>query len=184
MAALRLVYESRWKALDLQLAQWAAARSSSTQSQHSTSDTTTAIPSADGGSTSSTTQPPVIPSLRYQDIPWPLPQLSGQSRGAVIGPQKLNQPSVAGAGGSSSGKDSGSSDEASSQHLRELLLAGAESAGQIKLRLRSELLRWHPDKFGARLLPFLQSSERTLVLEHAHRVSQMLTGLLGGSKVS
>ncbi|MEW5298515.1 MAG: hypothetical protein WDW36_001629 [Sanguina aurantia] len=106
MAALRSVYESRWKALDQQLAVWAIARTSGSSATVNTTTTTTTntinttnstsqsaaasdaqhlassgsdnIPALAASSSSSSSHSPhsphpAPPTLRYQDIPWPLP---------------------------------------------------------------------------------------------------------------
>ena len=52
--------------------------------------------------------------------------------------------------------------------------AGAEAA---RRRVRAELMRWHPDKFGARFGPRLAARERAGVLERVKAVAQMLTEL-------
>lgn len=52
--------------------------------------------------------------------------------------------------------------------------AGAEAA---RRRVRAELMRWHPDKFGARFGARLAARERAGVLERVKAVAQMLTEL-------
>lgn len=55
--------------------------------------------------------------------------------------------------------------------------AGAKSAADIKLALRKELMRWHPDKFtaryGARLLP----ADKDAIHAGVHEVAQQLTAI-------
>lgn len=46
------------------------------------------------------------------------------------------------------------------------------------MRVRRELMRWHPDKFMARLGPHLEPSDTPHVLSRAKDVSQALTQLL------
>jgi hypothetical protein len=41
-------------------------------------------------------------------------------------------------------------------------------------------MRWHPDKFGARLLPRLASSDKEAALAGVRAVAQQLTALMGG----
>ncbi|GAW08142.1 hypothetical protein LENED_010188 [Lentinula edodes] len=51
---------------------------------------------------------------------------------------------------------------------------------EAKERLRAELLRYHPDKFGARVLPYVLevNEEREKVMEGAKRVTEVLYQLL------
>ena len=55
-------------------------------------------------------------------------------------------------------------------------------AADVKRRLRRELLRFHPDKAGARLGPLLRggAATREAVLAGARAVTQQLTALMGG----
>lgn len=72
---------------------------------------------------------------------------------------------------------------AGEQQLRDLMLHGVEGPGDIKRRLRAELLRWHPDKFEARFaarLPPAGSGERARIAAHVHEVSQLLTKMISG----
>lgn len=51
-----------------------------------------------------------------------------------------------------------------------------QSAGPAK-SLRSEMLRWHPDKFNAKMLNKVVEGEREVVLEAAGKVARFLTQL-------
>lgn len=44
-----------------------------------------------------------------------------------------------------------------------------------KKRLRSELLRWHPDKFTGHFAHYLAESDRQRTLVRVQAISQMLT---------
>lgn len=46
-------------------------------------------------------------------------------------------------------------------------------------RIRSEMLRWHPDKFDAVALPKMREEDKAMTKEAALRVSQFLTRMLG-----
>jgi hypothetical protein len=51
--------------------------------------------------------------------------------------------------------------------------------GDLKKRLRAELLRWHPDKFSARVAPALRpAGARDAALAGARGVAQQLTALM------
>jgi len=60
---------------------------------------------------------------------------------------------------------------------RPVVLFGAEGAEAARRRVRAELMRWHPDKFGARLGARLAPAERPAALERVKAVAQMLTQL-------
>ncbi|KAF8268321.1 hypothetical protein EI94DRAFT_1578099, partial [Lactarius quietus] len=50
------------------------------------------------------------------------------------------------------------------------------SAGAVK-SLRSEMLRWHPDKFNAKVINKVIEGEREEVMEAAGKVARFLTQL-------
>jgi hypothetical protein len=58
-----------------------------------------------------------------------------------------------------------------------LCAAGAKSAADIKLALRKELMRWHPDKFTARYGARLAAADRDAVQASVKAVAQQLTAL-------
>ena len=51
-----------------------------------------------------------------------------------------------------------------------------QSAGLVK-SLRSEMLRWHPDKFNAKMLNKVMEGDREAVLEAAGKIARFLTQL-------
>lgn len=55
--------------------------------------------------------------------------------------------------------------------------AGAKSAADIKLALRKELMRWHPDKFTAKYGARLAAADKDAIQAGVHAVAQQLTGL-------
>ncbi|GLI59196.1 hypothetical protein VaNZ11_001031 [Volvox africanus] len=103
--------------------------------------------------------------LHYSDIPWPLepPTVSGQVRSSGGVPERPPLlPSV--------------------ESLRDFFLLGAAGASDVKQRLRIELLRWHPDKFGARFGSRLAAggiAQRDAVLSRVHQLAQVLMQVLG-----
>jgi hypothetical protein len=57
--------------------------------------------------------------------------------------------------------------------------SSSSGPGDLKKRLRAELLRWHPDKFAARVSPALRApSEREAALAGARAVAQQLTAFM------
>jgi len=57
-------------------------------------------------------------------------------------------------------------------------VSGAVSGPQdVKLALRRELIRWHPDKFVARWGLRLAPADKDAILEGVHAVAQQLTAL-------
>ncbi|KAG2455077.1 hypothetical protein HYH02_000899 [Chlamydomonas schloesseri] len=122
----------------------------------------------DAASVSSSSSAPRAP-LRYWDIPWPLE----------------NPHNSTGAGG-----DGGSSKRPPPAHtpppprvdaLRDFFLVGAAGPADIKKRLRAELLRWHPDKFGARFGARLEAAghaHRTCALTRVTELAKVLTQVL------
>jgi hypothetical protein len=56
-------------------------------------------------------------------------------------------------------------------------VAGARSATDIKLALRKELMRWHPDKFTARYGARLAAADKEAIHAGVHAVAQQLTAL-------
>ncbi|KAG2484840.1 hypothetical protein HYH03_016406 [Edaphochlamys debaryana] len=126
-----------------------------------------------------------VQTLSYHDVPWPLeppPASASTSASAAAGPG----PAAAG------GRTLGPAKPAphapppapSVDALRDFLLLGAESGpADVKRRLRAELLRWHPDKFGARLGPALAragEAHRAVALARVHQLAQVLTRVLAG----
>lgn len=57
------------------------------------------------------------------------------------------------------------------------LVTGAKSAADIKLALRKELMRWHPDKFTARYGARLAAADKDAIQAGVHAVAQHLTAL-------
>ncbi|GIL46201.1 hypothetical protein Vafri_3246 [Volvox africanus] len=103
--------------------------------------------------------------LHYSDIPWPLepPTMRGQVRGSGGVPERPPLPP-------------------SVESLRDFFLLGAAGASDVKRRLRIELLRWHPDKFGARFGSRLAAggmAQRDAVLSRVHQLAQVLMQVLG-----
>jgi len=54
---------------------------------------------------------------------------------------------------------------------------------ELKKRLRTELLRWHPDKMTARLAGRLVQPDQEAVVAGVRAVAQQLTGLMSSSGV-
>lgn len=55
--------------------------------------------------------------------------------------------------------------------------AGAKSAAEVKLALRKELMRWHPDKFTAKFGSRLVAADKDAVQAGVHAVAQQLTAM-------
>ncbi|EFJ40308.1 hypothetical protein VOLCADRAFT_108227 [Volvox carteri f. nagariensis] len=105
--------------------------------------------------------------LRYSDIPWPLeptqPTPAGQSQGVRGGAPPPPPPPPS---------------PPSAEALRNFLLLGATGPSDVKRRLRAELLRWHPDKFGARFgarLAAAGPAQREAALIRVQQLAQVLT---------
>ncbi|GIL71527.1 hypothetical protein Vretimale_2621 [Volvox reticuliferus] len=103
--------------------------------------------------------------LHYSDVPWPLepPTVPWGVRGSREVPAG---PSLA----------------PTVEMLRDFFLLGATGAPDVKRRLRIELLRWHPDKFGARFgrrLAAAGMAQRDAVVARVHQVAQVLMQVLG-----
>lgn len=124
-----------------------------------------------GASTMSAT--PQAP-LSYWDIPWPLeaptisttmvnmggPHQGGTTRARQPPVQPPLPPSV--------------------DSLRDFFLVGVSGPSDVKRRLRTELLRWHPDKFGARFGARLEAAgQRKVTLVRVQQLAQVLTQVLG-----
>eukprot|EP00198_Chlamydomonas_reinhardtii_P008162 XP_001697499.1 predicted protein [Chlamydomonas reinhardtii] len=88
--------------------------------------------------------------LQYWDIPWPLEGLHGTGGSAGKRPPPAHAPPPPRV-----------------DALRDFFLVGASGPADIKKRLRVELLRWHPDKFGARFGARLEAAG------HAHHASAL-----------
>jgi NF-kappa-B inhibitor-like protein 1 len=69
-------------------------------------------------------------------------------------------------------------DPADVETAEAVLLHGVEGPADVRRRLRAELLRWHPDKFVARLGARLAAGERERVLAGVQATSQLLTGMV------
>ena len=68
--------------------------------------------------------------------------------------------------------------------LREVLLRGVDDdvgvnggGGSARRALRSEMLRWHPDKFEARLGRFVRAADRERVSARVNVVAQLVAEL-------
>ena len=97
-------------------------------------------------------------ALRYEDIPWPLEPPGRSSRAEQPPPPP------------------------SADALRDFLLLGASGPADVKRRLRVELLRWHPDKFGARFgarLAGAGPAQHEAALLRVQQLAQVLTQVLG-----
>ena len=66
---------------------------------------------------------------------------------------------------------------ASAADARDVVLFCAAGAEAARRRVRAELMRWHPDKFGSRVGARLAPAERPAALERVKAVAQMLTEL-------
>eukprot|EP00775_Hariotina_reticulata_P014284 gene14284-11_t len=95
--------------------------------------------------------------IRFNDMPWPAPRPSSRSR-------QQQQPTAGLL-------------QLDSAQLRTLILSGAQGPQDVKLALRRELIRWHPDKFVARWGGRLASADKEAILEGVHAVAQHLTAL-------
>ncbi|KAI0263113.1 hypothetical protein BC834DRAFT_827973, partial [Gloeopeniophorella convolvens] len=60
------------------------------------------------------------------------------------------------------------------------LREAAQGASQAKV-IRSEMLRWHPDKFNARVLKLVAEVDRAAVAEAAGHVARILNELNTGA---
>ena len=96
-----------------------------------------------------------VPPLVFSDIPWPL----------------FGIPS--------------SAEDITPARVQEFLChperESVQSAGQAK-SLRSEMLRWHPDKFNAKVLNKVMEGDREAVKEGAGKVARILTQLTAEMK--
>ncbi|GLC37233.1 hypothetical protein PLESTB_001145300 [Pleodorina starrii] len=105
--------------------------------------------------------------LTYWDIPWPLqpPTAAGPAPRPGPAPPPAAPPPAP-----------------SAEALRDFLLLGASGPSEVKRRLRGELLRWHPDKFGARFggrLAAAGQPHSAAALARVHQLAQVLTQVLG-----
>lgn len=66
--------------------------------------------------------------------------------------------------------------------LRRTILQGASGPSDVRARLRAEMLRWHPDKFGARFRARLVPGDAARILAGVKAVSQQLTAILTGQR--
>eukprot|EP00887_Chlorella_sp_A99_P003716 scaffold7.g3716.t1 len=68
-------------------------------------------------------------------------------------------------------------EEASADRLREVVMFGAMAPEEQRRRLRTELMRWHSDKFVARFGRLLAPADRARILARVTATSQALTAL-------
>lgn len=67
--------------------------------------------------------------------------------------------------------------------FRSIVLHGVEGGpAGVRTRLRTEVLRWHPDKFEARWGARLVAAERQRILARVQETAGKLTGLMGAGK--
>lgn len=57
------------------------------------------------------------------------------------------------------------------------MFVGVKGPDSVKLALRKELMRWHPDKFGARFGGRLAAADKESILAGVQAVAQQLTSL-------
>ncbi|KXZ51473.1 hypothetical protein GPECTOR_12g436 [Gonium pectorale] len=116
------------------------------------------------------------PPLRYTDIPWPLePPPGAAAVAAAIGPQPRAL------AGPSPPPPPMPPPTPTAAALRDFLLLGVTGPGDVKRRLRAELLRWHPDKFGARFgarLAAAGPAQREAALARVQQLAAALTQIL------
>jgi NF-kappa-B inhibitor-like protein 1 len=103
--------------------------------------------------------------ITYRDIPWP--PAAAAAAAAARGPGRLP------------GAQQHTIEELQldPQQLRSLLFGGASGPDAMRLALRKELMRWHPDKFGARFGGTLAAGDKDAVLAGVQAVAQQLTAL-------
>eukprot|EP00879_Flechtneria_rotunda_P003533 GHRR01003765.1.p1 GENE.GHRR01003765.1~~GHRR01003765.1.p1 ORF type:complete len:257 (+),score=115.07 GHRR01003765.1:1345-2115(+) len=65
--------------------------------------------------------------------------------------------------------------QVSQNQLQTLVLNGVKGPNDVKVALRRELMRWHPDKFMARHGTRLAASDKQVVLAGVQAVAQQLT---------
>jgi NF-kappa-B inhibitor-like protein 1 len=99
--------------------------------------------------------------IRYQDIPWP-PAAAAAGHGPGRLPQQQQQAAEL---------------QLDPQQLRALLFSNASGPDAMRLALRKELMRWHPDKFGARFGKRLAEGDKAAVFAGVQAVAQQLTAL-------
>ena len=68
-------------------------------------------------------------------------------------------------------------EDADEEELRRVVLADADTADERRKRLRTELIRWHPDKFSARFDALLAPADRERISSRVLALSQALTAL-------
>jgi NF-kappa-B inhibitor-like protein 1 len=102
--------------------------------------------------------------IRFQDVPWPCatPATHAAAAKALQQQQQQQQQQAL---------------QLDAGQLRALVLAGASSAADVKLALRRELMRWHPDKFTARYGSRLAPADKGAIEAGVHAVAQHLTAL-------
>jgi len=122
---------------------------------------------------------PTSQPITFSDIPWP---------GGATKQQQLQPRQAAGIGPAKPAAAAGATAGASeaelvidAEKLKSLLLHGCKGPGDVKRRLRGELMRWHPDKFGARYGNRVSLGDRERVTAGVRAVAQQLTALMGSS---
>lgn len=63
---------------------------------------------------------------------------------------------------------------------KSVMLYGAQGGGEVRKRLRLELMRWHPDKFTAKFGDRIAGPDRVSVGEGVKQMSQLLNSLNNG----
>ncbi|THV07088.1 hypothetical protein K435DRAFT_559765, partial [Dendrothele bispora CBS 962.96] len=64
------------------------------------------------------------------------------------------------------------------QHFIKFVTGPAFDKTKIKNKIKAEILRWHPDKFTPKILPFVRDEEKEVVKEGAKIVSGLLNDCL------
>lgn len=104
--------------------------------------------------------------ITYDDIPWPIS--TSRSSLAAAGTCSLR---------SSLPQQQHTELQIDSQQLRTLVFHGANGPAALKAALRKELMRWHPDKFGARFGARLLDADKEVILAGVQAVAQQVTAL-------
>jgi hypothetical protein len=128
---------------------------------------------------------PASQLINFRDIPWPAVasrQQLQQNQLVSTGSAKPSSSSSAAGAGAAAAADGGEGELViDAEKLKGLLLHGCKGPGDVKRRLRGELMRWHPDKFGARYGNRVTPGDRERVTAGVRAVAQQLTGLMGSS---
>ena len=64
-----------------------------------------------------------------------------------------------------------------SAQLKSFVLYGAVTNDDQRKRSRSELMRWHPDKFVSRFGARLDAEDRAAILDKVNDISQLLNSI-------